>query len=1278
MENKNNFGKKTALALLLVLLLLFLGITSYSRKHAKEITLTEMSVIQNGPQTQLILGFNGKPNFHTMYADNPPHLIIDIPNCLSVANKFKKPMLSGTMITHIHSDEIDKNIGLQIKVDLNQKVNFVEQISAAAQNNRLTINLNPAIDLNAKQVPPIDTLSKLTTTKPTTALKSPSLDKTTGNIKSLNSNKINGLNSTRSRLKSKNQKQTILEKGIDSYSADQKETEDANWLSSKINNGNNILDNNKSFSLNSNDLGWIMPLTLGAQYSEIFGTMLHGQLTHSLGLENAVAFLFDAGSKEYRLNGTLAHAFTEHQRLKLSAEYLGEKNNYIFVSGPVDKWVSQAAAGLTYEYLFPGHFLKDINLNTFYSKAQNKDLGEVLFYDPTSPSGLSINGRRIAGGEDKSGSLGMDFLPTKTTLFGAALNYDDVRYDMHYEITPQNPDPSSSGFGGTLTLEQLLGKYFKVKLSGSKRKIYDNYQAELNWLLKNNADHRFEISLLLQHLINDNADQSVGFSKTTDNRIGLNFTYQFGTGKSTKNNGYTLDDNNSQGDLVNWANDPAVHMEKVLTAKDEYIKHVSLPTLADFEADCVLGVPCNLDITSNFDFAAASLISILNKLLAASVFSPDQNLQDYGLSLNLLNAGHNVILSGTPTKETVTETDPNKTVPIPVVFTNSLGVPGSGVFHLKVSTNNNNQIEIPEEDFRLGAPLLKKPGAIDLTPYIHVGNSIKKADQPSKTNDDQLLTSYGLALTLDHGHVYLNGTPTLATLGKINIPIEITNSVGAVTAGSFVLKISPADKIITTFNVTTHYGENEAKQIAQIYTGGDRSFRIVNQDTIATEIYPYKLEVSKPDSDYMVNVTISGAYISPLPQSSQPIIKPIKIEVNSDTIKAPISDTVNLTIDVPPIIGDTSDVIIDHGKSGTVIAPVPVDCGNDPNDANSKCTLNVSGMPENSGLVVSFDDPNNPKNIIFSGKANRADGLPHEVTLSVNNGSITGPESTKSFDITINPVDPSFAANPIDVDFGNNLAATALISNIDTGNGMPFDPQKDKVTITKTDGYHDTDYYIPHFISQFDGNNSIIVSSDVPAGVTETHQGDNLDNPVGSIPFSVTVNINGKSFTKPFNLTVKPVAPSVTNCTLEVSCGDAVNGIHIPYGNFPYSVCDFKSGAKQLKIVGNDNTMTHFIDDGFPSKGMKQVCDQWDEHNQCIHWHQEEVKPAAKNLEVNSGLGPMDFYLKAAYYEYCGYINSHHQTIFAVYPQKIHVVNSGGVAADIDATIKVGPDDNPY
>lgn len=313
----------------------------------------------------------------------------------------------------------------------------------------------------------------------------------------------------------------------------------------------------QNLNITSDMLGMHGPFSLSTIYSKTYGLILQGKYLQLLNPTNAFALELDGGKAERRVGITWGHVLTPNQRFKLSAENLSQRMNFDFDfdSGNVSKWVSQNAIGGTYEYLLSNKFVKDLNLNAYCSKAKSRDLG---FKDFIQDGHRWRNFRRIAGATDKSGSLGIDVSPAKSTLIGLQLNYDKVKYNTRYE----NSNNDSSGLGATVSLHQLVNQHVQFSLLASDRKPYKDYQAEVDWLLHSAPGTQLQLGL-----IGERMDGNLGLPN--DNRVGLNLSYSWG---GDSNQSATFSDpvpNNDASGLKDWTNTPAVHMSQVLAIKDQ-------------------------------------------------------------------------------------------------------------------------------------------------------------------------------------------------------------------------------------------------------------------------------------------------------------------------------------------------------------------------------------------------------------------------------------------------------------------------------------------------------------------------------------------------------------------------------------------------------------------------------------------------------------------------------------------------------------------------------------
>jgi len=317
---------------------------------------------------------------------------------------------------------------------------------------------------------------------------------------------------------------------------------------------------NQSLTLNSQMFGYHGPLSIGTEYSQDYGVILTGQYTQKIGQRNALSLIAEGGAGQRRLNATWALLITQNQRIKLSVERLVQRMKFDFDSGRVKEWVPQNAYGATYEYFIKQGWLNDVSLNAFYSRANSKNFNPVIF----SQNALMYeNFRHIAGGTDKSVSLGSDFFPTTSTKLNFQVNYDNVHYNEKYNT--RNHD--SRGLGLTLNLHQLITKRIRLNLLASTRTMYNQLGGEVSLLVPTRRGTALHLNLKTTH--------TVGLHGVPNNNVyGVNLAYSWGLSGSAS--GFSLQRESNVNDLASWAATPAVKMPQVLAVLDQ--RTVAVPS----------------------------------------------------------------------------------------------------------------------------------------------------------------------------------------------------------------------------------------------------------------------------------------------------------------------------------------------------------------------------------------------------------------------------------------------------------------------------------------------------------------------------------------------------------------------------------------------------------------------------------------------------------------------------------------------------------------------------
>ncbi|KPJ67267.1 MAG: hypothetical protein AMJ43_05220 [Coxiella sp. DG_40] len=548
-----------------------------------------------------------------------------------------------------------------------------------------------------------------------------------------------------------------------------------------------LLDDTKAteeqyLNLSSQDFGLYGPLSFGMQYSKEFGIYLQGKFTQLLNPYFATSLDIESGQKLRRFNATFGYLLSLKQRLKFSAEYLTQNLTFDFISGEVNKWVGQNAYGITYEYLLPYDFVKSIVFNVFYSKAQSENLSPIFYFDQNDQ--LYEDFRYIAGATDTHGSLQVNLLPIKNTLLGLQLNYDNLNYNKKYPCE----DDSYNGFDFTINLQQLITKQLKLQLSASRVPAYQDYHAEIDWLIHSMSGTRFELGLNGERIIGNHGLQS-------DIRVGVNLNLRLGVNKTNSaTHGYNLNLTDNFTDLSDWTAKPAVYMPQVLAVKNEYTMALGTEPFANPNA-----VVNDLYVTfgQNFSKSFKALYLFIdpmqkfNSLILKAdgegavnleyTFTSDPNQQDNGT----------LTIFGTPSKPT--SNTKNKEADVTICaknFKTPNGRWSSSTQQFKIHMLYDNPvIHIPEQSFHLYEEVNK-----DLTNYIDFGSEKLQQIKADSLNE------YGLKINLNQNgdKVTLTGTAKKSA-SQEKIIITVKNSAGKISEGNFILNISD---IVPTFTLT--------------------------------------------------------------------------------------------------------------------------------------------------------------------------------------------------------------------------------------------------------------------------------------------------------------------------------------------------------------------------------------------------------------------------------------------------------------------------------------------
>lgn len=201
--------------------------------------------------------------------------------------------------------------------------------------------------------------------------------------------------------------------------------------------------------------------------------------TSTLNNVTAYSVAGELGIKDTRLGATLGWKIHDNQYLKVTGEYLWQKITYAFFAGNTDQWVNQGAIGAAYQYNFLNDRLKpEFDFTGYLAHGPSKTLNTIngKFINNQSILVSFSDMRRIAGSNAGGLSPGIAIQPWRGGKVGAAVNYDNVRYDT---INRQNEN--AKGWGGTVTFDQLIIREVGVGVSAAVRQPFNNYAASLNW-----------------------------------------------------------------------------------------------------------------------------------------------------------------------------------------------------------------------------------------------------------------------------------------------------------------------------------------------------------------------------------------------------------------------------------------------------------------------------------------------------------------------------------------------------------------------------------------------------------------------------------------------------------------------------------------------------------------------------------------------------------------------------------------------------------------------------
>ncbi|MCP3680676.1 MAG: hypothetical protein GY782_10680 [Gammaproteobacteria bacterium] len=197
------------------------------------------------------------------------------------------------------------------------------------------------------------------------------------------------------------------------------------------------------------------------------------------------------------------------------------------------------------------NIVNDIFVRGHYSYANSKNLSPRDYRD--SNGLIYENFRRIAGGRNGSGGAGVDLFPLANTHILAAINYSDVTYDTKC-IGSRHDE---SGIGGTVSMEQLFGQQFRVKLLAQRVVPLDEFQGGIYY----QPASQLNFGVVIERIIG-------GSGLPNDSRVTIDINYDFAMPKRQPNLA-SLRRQAIAPSLRSWTAVPAIKMKQVLAVVDQ-------------------------------------------------------------------------------------------------------------------------------------------------------------------------------------------------------------------------------------------------------------------------------------------------------------------------------------------------------------------------------------------------------------------------------------------------------------------------------------------------------------------------------------------------------------------------------------------------------------------------------------------------------------------------------------------------------------------------------------
>lgn len=272
---------------------------------------------------------------------------------------------------------------------------------------------------------------------------------------------------------------------------------------------------------------------------------------------SAVAFLAEAGRRNFRLNGTFGFLADCENRFKISGEYLQQKLGYNYSTGLARRWVRQFACGVAYEHDFCNQYITSAEISAYCSYAPTRHLSSQVcenyrYY------------RRIAGATAYGGEIGSTIRLWPCAFLYLDANYDSVIYHRRFYSNRH-----VEGFGGSVGFHQQLFETLGFDLRAEFRRPFNYYRASVCWSVP-------QWTGLTVGVYGSHTRGKCRLPSSTMAGIELNYTFADFFRPSYNDCGEC--EIYCSPDLACWVSRPAVYLPEVLAiAEEKAVRLCSLP-----------------------------------------------------------------------------------------------------------------------------------------------------------------------------------------------------------------------------------------------------------------------------------------------------------------------------------------------------------------------------------------------------------------------------------------------------------------------------------------------------------------------------------------------------------------------------------------------------------------------------------------------------------------------------------------------------------------------------